>query len=121
MRALNPIEVRSVLTGHTPTPYTSKGYWRKRQVEDHVLRQVAFYLKHGSIPPKTKLAQCIRQYLQPQHKIYLSDDNVLLAPSVTEFSTTPRFVVPQASALSIIAVFHQQFDCLPQTPLKTLL
>ena len=121
MRALNPVEIRSVLTGNTPTPYTSKAYWRKRQVEDHVLRQVAFYLKHGSIPPKTKSAQYIRQYLQPQHKIYLSDDNLLLAPSVTEFSTTPRFVVPQASALSIIAVFHQQFDCLPQTPLKNLL
>ena len=121
VRACDPIEIKAILTGETPTPYTSKSYWRKRQIEDQVLRQVAFYLKHGSQPPKTKTSQYIRQYLQKQHKIYLSDDNVLLAPSVTEFSTTPRFVVPQAAALSIIAVFHQQFDCLPQTPLKNLL
>ena len=102
VRAIDPVEVKSVLAGTTQTPFTSRGYWRKRQIENRVLRQVAFYLKHGSTPPKTKSSQYIRQYLQSQHKIYLSEDNVLLAPSITEFSTKPRFVVPQSAALSVM-------------------
>ena len=121
VQALNPIEIKAVITESSPTPFTSRGYWRKRQLEDHTLRKVALFLKLGSTPAKTKSTQHVRQYLQQQHKIYLSEDNVLLAPSITEFSTKPRIVVPQSAVISVIAIFHQQFDCLPQTPLKQLL
>ena len=63
----------------------------------------------------------VRRYLQQQHKLYLSTENVLMAPSVTEFTTKPRIVVPQDAALTVIAIYHQQFNCLPMTPLKQLL
>ena len=51
----------------------------------------------------------------------MSADSVLLAPSVTGFSNTPRYVVPPAAVPTIVTVFHQQFGCLAASPLTTLL
>ena len=121
VRRLIPSEVEKIISGKSPMPYTSRNYWRKRQLEDHTLKQVAHHLKHGSTPPKSHSYQRVRRYLQTQHGLYLSSDNVLLAPSIKEFSTTPRFVVPEASTSTLVSIFHHQFGCLAQTPLKDIL
>ena len=121
VKQIEPVEIRSILAGNSPLPFTSKSYWRKRQIEDKTLRKVALFLKLGSKPPKSKSMEGVRRYLQQQHKLYLSTENVLMAPSVTEFTTKPRIVVPQEAALTVIAIYHQQFNCLPMTPLKQLI
>ena len=44
-----------------------------------------------------------------------------MSPSVEPFSDTERFVVPKSAAMSVISIYHQQFDCKRFSPLKTLL
>ena len=90
-------------------------------MEDQTLRNVHYYLKFAATPPKHRHLHRVKRYLQPQHGLFLSADNVLLAPSAKEFSTTPRYVVPQAALQTVISIFHHQFGCLAVTPLKTLL
>ena len=121
VRKLSVEETNAILAGNSPMPFKSRNYWRTRQLEDHDLRQVAFYLRTGTFPPKQKHLSRTKRYLQRHLGIYLSDDNVLLAPSSTEFSSTPRFVVPEEAVLSVITIFHHQFGHLAQTPLKDLL
>ena len=121
VRRMSPEEVNGVLAGSSPMPFKSREYWRRRQMEDHNLRRVAQHLKHGTSPLKDRNAKTVRRYLQPSLGVSLSDDNILIAPSVKEFSDTPRFVVPQAAAMTVVAIFHQQFGCLAATPLKELL
>ena len=121
VRRYTPEETQAIIAGNSPLPFQSRLYWRKRQLEDKTLRQVCYYLKYGAIPPKYKHLQQVKHYLQPRHGIFLSSDNVLLAPSVKEFCNTPRFVVPQEATTALISIFHQQFGCLAATPLRDLL
>ena len=87
VRRLEPNETEAILAGNSPLPFRSRTYWRDRQMEDHDLRKVQYYLKFGATPPKFKQLYRVKRYLQPQHGVYLSADNVLLAPSSKEFST----------------------------------
>ena len=121
VRRLTPQQTDDILAGNNPLPFQSRLYWRRRQLEDRDLKIVAHHLKFGSTPPKDRHLVRAKRYLQTQHKLYLSADNVLLAPSVKAFSTTPRFVVPEAALPSIVSIYHQQFGCLPVSPLKDLL
>lgn len=121
VRKIQPAEVEAILAGNAPLPFKSRQYWRKRQLEGHDLTRVAFHLKYGATPPKQPSYSRVRRYLQPSHGIFLAGDNVLLAPSAKEFSTTPRYVVPQAAINTVISIFHHQFGCLAQTPLLSLL
>lgn len=121
VRRLTPEETNAVLAGNSPLPFKSRLYWRNRQIEDHTLRKVHFFLKYAATPPKQGSYSQVRRYLQPQHGIFLSSDNVLLAPSITEFSNTPRYVAPEGALPTIVSIFHLQFGCLAASPLKTLL
>ena len=114
-------ETNAILAGNSPLPFKSRTYWRTRQLEDHTLRQVHYFLKFAAKPPKQSSYYRVRRYLQTQHGIFRSADNVLMAPSSTDFSNTPRYVVPQQTLPTIVSVFHQQFGCLAATPLKTLI
>ena len=44
-----------------------------------------------------------------------------MSPSVQPFSDTQRFVVPKTASMTVVSIFHQQFDCLKTTPLRDLL
>ena len=121
VRRLEPDETTAVLAGNSPMPFQSRLYWRRRQLEDRDLTIVAHHLKFGTNPPKTCHKVRVKRYLQPKHGLFLSADNVLLAPSTKAFSATPRFVVPEAAIMSVVAIFHQQFGCLAASPLKELL
>ena len=121
VRKLTVDGAAKVLAGSNPMPFTSRDYWRKRQMEDQDLRRVVHHIKNGSSPSKSKNQQRVRRYLQPQHNIKLSHDSLLVAPSIAKFKDTPRIVVPQDAASTLVSVFHAQFSCLAASPLKSLL
>ena len=121
VRRLDVTEVEEVLAGNKPSPFHSRAYWRRRQLEDDILKIVAHHLKFGSSPPKNRNQTRVKRYLQPQHRVFLSADNVLMAPSVRPFSNTPRYVVPEASLPALVSIFHHQFGCLAVSPLRELL
>ena len=73
VRKISPDEVKAILAGNSPMPFKSRQYWRKRQLEDHDLRQVAHYLKHGTYPPRHRHLTRTKRYLRRTHHIYLSE------------------------------------------------
>ena len=122
VRRLSTKNADSVLAGKDPAPFRSKGYWEKRQKEDPILNKVARCLKKGIKPALTKANRWpeARRYLLPDNKVYLKG-GVLMSPSVEPFSDTERFVVPKSAGMSVVSIFHQQFDCRKHAPLKALL
>ena len=44
-----------------------------------------------------------------------------MAPSVQAFSDTERFVVPKSAGMTVVSIYHQQFNCLKTTALRDLL
>ena len=44
-----------------------------------------------------------------------------MAPSVQAFSDTERIVVPKSAGMTVVSIYHQQFNCLKITALKDLL
>merc|ERR1711974_413965 len=114
--------VESILAGNDPLPFKSKGYWAKRQREDLVLQKVARCIQKGIKPPTTKANGWpeAKQYLQKSNGVFMKG-GVLMAPSVQAFSDTERFVVPKSAGMTVVSIYHQQFDCLKTTALKNLL
>merc|ERR1712020_588526 len=114
--------VESILAGNDPLPFKSKGYWAKRQREDPVLQKVARCVSKGIRPPSTKANGWpeVKKYLQPHNKVFLKG-GVLISPSVQAFSDTERIVVPKSAGMTVVSIYHQQFNCLRMTALKDLL
>ena len=44
-----------------------------------------------------------------------------MSPSVQAFSDTERIVVPKSAGMTVVSIYHQQFNCLKTTALKDLL
>ena len=122
VRQLNAKETDKLLAGNDPLPLRSKDYWKKRQKEDPVLKNVFLCITKGMTPPATKNNGWpeVRRYLLPIHGVYQSG-GVLMSPSVQPFTDTPRFVVPRSAAMTVVSIFHQQLNCLKMSPLRDLL
>ena len=94
-------------------PFRSKGYWAKRQREDPVVQKVARCISKGLKPPSTKSNGWpeVRRYLLPANKVYIKG-GILMSPSVQAFSDTERIVVPKTAGMTVVSIYHQQFNCL---------
>ena len=44
-----------------------------------------------------------------------------MSPSVQAFSDTERIVVPKTASMTVVSIYHQQYDCLKAIPLRNLL
>ena len=118
VRQMTAKNVESILAGNDPLPFKSKGYWAKRQREDPVLQKVARCISKGIKPPSTKTNGWpeAKKYLLPSNGIFIKG-GVLMSPSVQAFSNTERIVVPKSAIMTVVSIYHQQFNCLKTTAL----